>query len=81
MLHEESSFLTTFNTPFGRYHWKHTPFGISSTPEVFQCRMCEVVEGLKGVKVVADNIVVVGFGDTQVEAVQNNNQNLEVVLH
>ena len=27
---EPSSFLTTFHTPFGRYHWKHMPFGISS---------------------------------------------------
>ena len=26
-LEEESSFFTTFNTPFGRYCWKHMPFG------------------------------------------------------
>ena len=35
-LEEESSYLTTFNTPFGRYRWKRMPFGISSAPEVFQ---------------------------------------------
>ncbi len=35
----------------------------SSAPEVFQRKMCEVVEGLKGVEVVADDIVVVGCGD------------------
>ena len=34
-LDEASSFLTTFNTPFGRYRWKRMPFGISSAPEVF----------------------------------------------
>ncbi len=45
-LEEESSYLTTFNTPFGRYRWKRMPFGISSAPEVFQRRMCETIEGL-----------------------------------
>ena len=34
-LDEPSSFLTTFNTPFGRYRWKRMPFGICSAPEVF----------------------------------------------
>ena len=28
-LDDESSYLTTFNTPFGRYRWKRMPFGIS----------------------------------------------------
>ena len=39
VLDEESSFCTTFNTPFGRYHWKRMPFGIRSAPEVFQRKM------------------------------------------
>ena len=73
VLDEESSFLTTFNTPYGRYRWKRMPFGISSAPEVFQRRMCEVV---KGVEVVADDIVVVGFGDTQEEATLDHDTNL-----
>ena len=38
-LEEESSYLTTFNTPFGRYRWLRMPFGISSAPEVFQQKM------------------------------------------
>ena len=29
-LDDESSSLTTFNTPFGRYRWKRMPFGINS---------------------------------------------------
>ena len=43
-LYDESSFLTTFNTPFGRYRFKRLPFGLSSSPELFQRRMHEVIE-------------------------------------
>ena len=35
-LDEESRLLTTFVTPFGRYCFNRLPFGISSTPEIFQ---------------------------------------------
>ena len=45
------------------------PFGISSAPEVFQRQMHEVIEGLEGVEIVADDYVTVGFGDTEEEAV------------
>ena len=37
-LDDSSSYLTTFNTPFGRYRWKRMPFGIRSAPEVFRGR-------------------------------------------
>ena len=59
VLNEESSFSTTFNTPFGRYHWKRMPFGIRSAPELFQRKMHELIEGLRGVEVIADDFVVV----------------------
>ena len=62
-LDEPSSQLTTFHTPFGRYWWLRMPFGISSAPEVFQRRIHELIEGLHGVKVVADDFVAIGFGD------------------
>ncbi len=66
-LDEESSYLTTFNTPFGRYRWTRLPFGISSAPEVWQRRMHEFVEGLEGVEVIADDFLIVGFGNTDDE--------------
>ncbi|XP_067047046.1 uncharacterized protein [Acropora muricata] len=34
-LDTESSYKTTFNTPFGRYRWNRTPLGICSAPEVW----------------------------------------------
>ena len=49
-LDEPSSFLTTFHTPFGRYRWRRMPFGICSV-------MHELIEGLSGVEVVADDFV------------------------
>ena len=79
-LDEESSRLTTFNTPFGRYRWKRMPFGISSAPEVFQRRMHELIEGLSGVEVIADDFVTVGFGDTEEDAIASHDHNLEAFL-
>ena len=79
-LDEASSFLTTFNTPFGRYRWKRMPFGISSAPEVFQRKMHEVTEGLRGVEVIADDFVVVGFGESVEDATADHDSNLEAFL-
>ena len=51
VLDDQSSFLTAFNTPFGRYRWKRMPFGIKSAPEIFQSKMHELIEGLNRIKV------------------------------
>ena len=67
-LDDESSYLTTFHTPFGRYRWRRLPFGISSAPEVFQRRMHQLIEGLSGIEVVADDFIVIGCGNTVEEA-------------
>ena len=32
-LDHESSLLTIFNTPYGRYRWLRMPFGLSTAPE------------------------------------------------
>ena len=37
-LARKSKLLTTLITPFGRYYFNKLPFGISSTPELFQKR-------------------------------------------
>ena len=35
-LDEESSYLTTFNTPFGRYRFNMMPFGLNVSQDIFQ---------------------------------------------
>ena len=57
-LDEESSFLTTFNTPVGRYRWLRLPFGIKSAPEIFQRIMDQMLEGISGATAVMDDILV-----------------------
>ena len=79
-LDEESSHLTTFHTPFGSYCWCRMPFGISSAPDVFKRRMHELIEGLSGIEVVADNFVIAGFGDTLEEAFGDHNKNVVAFL-
>jgi len=79
-LDEQSSLLTTFHTPFGRYRWTRMPFGICSAPEVFQRRMHELIEGLCGVEVVADDFVAIGRGDTLEEASKDHDKNLGALL-
>ena len=75
-LDDKSSYLTTFNTPFGRYRWKRVPFGIRSAPEVFQRKIHELIQGMPHVEVVADDFVVVGCEDTHEQAVQDHDKNL-----
>ena len=69
-----------FWTPFGRYRWLRLPFGLTSAPEVFQCKQHEVLDGLHGVEVIADDIVVYGSGKTQEEAIRDHNTNLIELL-
>ena len=79
-LTDKSSYLTTFNTPFGRYRWLRMPFGINSAPEEFQRRMTELVEGLNGVKVVMDDILIYGCGNNDQEAIADHDANIIKLL-
>ncbi|XP_058827487.1 uncharacterized protein LOC131687427 [Topomyia yanbarensis] len=68
VLDEDSSRLTTFWTPFGRYRWTRLPFGIASAPEIFQMKLQEVIQGLPGIECIADDLLIYGSGDTLKEA-------------
>ena len=73
-LSHESSLLTTFITPFGRFCFNRLPFGITSAPEHFQRRMSEILVGIEGVVCMVDDILV--SGNTQIQ----HDQRLETVL-
>ena len=57
-LNNESSLLTRFQTPWGRYRWMRMPFGISPAPEIFQQCLDQNLEGLKGIFKIADDILI-----------------------
>ncbi|KAI5621586.1 hypothetical protein C0J50_18855 [Silurus asotus] len=64
-LSKESSLLTTFITPFGRYCYNRLCFGISSAPEHFQKRMSRILEGLEGVVCQMDDVLVWGSSQSE----------------
>lgn len=76
-LDEESSKLTTMLTPFGRYRWKRLPFGLNVSSEIFQRKLCEALKGLDGVFTIADDIIVVGCGESEETAKKDNQQKLD----
>ncbi|BES98482.1 Hypothetical protein NTJ_11291 [Nesidiocoris tenuis] len=57
-LDEESSKLCTFSSPFGHYRFLSVPFGISSAPEVFQKCSTSAFDGIEGVVVYFDDVIV-----------------------
>lgn len=73
-LDDESSMLTTFSTPYGRYRWLRLPFGLNVSSEIFQKRLKYAIDDLPGVKCLADDILV--YGSSLLE----HDRNLENLL-
>ena len=64
-LDEESSYmyLTTFNTPFGRYRFLRMPFGLRMSQDVFQQKIDETYRNCAGTVGIADDIQVYGTSE------------------
>ena len=60
-----SSMMTTMITPYGRFRWARLPFSLKVSSKIFQKRLNEALVELKGIICVADDIIVVGCGDTK----------------
>ena len=60
-LDHESSLLTTFSTPFGRFRFLRMPFGITSASESFQRAMEELFAGYP-CAIIVDDLLVWGEG-------------------
>ena len=80
VLDEESSLLTTFATPFGRYKWLRLPFGLSVSSEIFQKRLLQALEGLTGLACIADDVLLYGVGESLEEATVDHDRNLTQLL-
>ncbi|XP_055523186.1 uncharacterized protein K02A2.6-like [Wyeomyia smithii] len=79
-LTDKSSRITAFWTQFGRYIWKRLPFGLSCSPETFQQKLQQALQGLNGIEVLVDDILIVGRGNTESEAAKDHNRNLIALL-
>ncbi|CAB4026619.1 Transposon Tf2-9 poly [Paramuricea clavata] len=85
-LDEESRSLTTFHTHKGLMRYKRLCFGVNSAPEQFQYAIQQTLQGLEGVRNIADDIIVWGKSqkehDTHLEALMKrlseNNLTLNV---
>ena len=60
-LDEESSYLTTFGTEYGRFRFTIMPFGITLAGDVFQRKLDTIFGNLSQVACIADNIIIVGY--------------------
>ena len=58
VLDEESSYLTTFNRPCGRFRFTRLPFGLSVSQDIFQQQMDFIPDKCPGTAVIADYIAV-----------------------
>ena len=59
-LDEASSYLTTFNTEFGRYRYTVMPFGTTVAGDVFKRKLDQCQGHLQNIIVITNNIMVIG---------------------
>ena len=55
------SYLTTFTCLFGRYRYKHLPFGAVPVGNMFQCKINEIFNDMPNVFGITDDILVIGY--------------------
>lgn len=83
-LDEESSKLTTFATPYGRYKFNRLPYGVVLGSEVFQRSMDELFEK-QPCKIIVDDILVWGRNleehDMKLRSVLQRSQEINLKLN
>ena len=65
VLDEESSLLTIFNSPFGRYCFLHLPFGPVCSQDIFQKKIDQFLEECPGCIGIANDITVHGCTEAE----------------
>lgn len=69
VLDDESSKLTTFMTPIGRFKFRRMPFGINMAPEQFQRKMCQMFGDIKGILIYFDDLCIYGKNEEELDQV------------
>ena len=59
-LAEESRYITAFSTHVGLYRYKRLAYGVNASAEIFQHALQQNLQGIKGVRNIADDIIVYG---------------------
>lgn len=59
-LHPKSRGITTFMTSRGLMRFTRLMFGINCAPKIFQRMMCQMLEGISGVIIYIDDIIIAG---------------------
>ena len=65
ILDQDSSLLTTFNSPFSRYCFLRLPFGLVCSQDIFQKKMDQILEECQGCIGIADDITVHGHTEAE----------------
>ena len=77
--------LTTFTTPYGCFCYTYLPFGISSASEVYQKRICSILEGLDVVLCLIDDVFLCGKNqaehDARLQTVLNRFRQTRFTIH
>lgn len=63
LLDEESRQYVTINTHLGLFRYTRLPFGVASSPAIFQKIMDSVITGLHGVGGILDDLIITGSND------------------
>ena len=68
ILDQDSSLLTTFNSPFGRYHFLQLPFGLVCSQDIFQKKMDQILKECQGCIRITDDITIPGCTEVEHDA-------------
>ena len=60
-LDTQSSYLTTFACPFGRYHYKCLPFGLVPAGDMLQRKIDEIFKDTPNIFGIANDILLIGY--------------------
>ena len=68
-IHTDDRPLTCFITPFGRYIFNRLPYGLNSSTEIFQRTLKELLQGIDGVFVDVDDMLIYAPDTQQHDAI------------